>query len=134
MAGSFSYQYRSLMLDYGVGQVAWSPPIGFWVALYVSPPGPGDLGIEAIMDAGRISWPNDLTGFGAAVNGVKTSQIALDVPAQSTELGGITSIGWRDSQTGGMLCFSCDLQEPIPMIVGSTMHFDPGDFTINWSG
>jgi hypothetical protein len=133
MPGSFSYQYRSLMLDYGVGQVAWSPPINLWVALYTADPGPGDLGTEAIMDAGRISWANDLTGWNAAVNGVKTSAIALDVPAQSTALGTIVSIGWRDSQTGGMLCFSCALQTPIPMIVGSTMHFDPGDFTINWS-
>jgi len=32
-----------------------------------------------------------------------------------------------------MLCFSCDLQTPVPMIVGSTMHFEPGDFSINWA-
>lgn len=133
MAGSFSYQFRSLMLDYGIGQVAWTPPVSFWVALYLSPPGPGDQGIEAIMDAGRIVQTNSLASWGAAVNGVKTSQFTLDVPAQLTALGTIQSIGWRDAATGGMLCFSCDLATPIPMIVGSTMHFDPGDFTINWA-
>lgn len=133
MAGSFSYQFRSLMLDYAIGQVAWSPPVSFWVALYLTPPGPGDLGTEAVMDAGRIVQNNDLTSWSQSVNGVKTSQIALDVPAQSTDLGTIVSIGWRDSQIGGMLCFSCDLATPVPMITGSTMHFDPGDFTINWA-
>jgi hypothetical protein len=134
MAGSFSYQYRSLSLDYAVGNVAWTPPVTLWVALYTASPGPSDLGTEAVMDAGRISQPNNNTAWQNSVNGVKKSLLALDVPAQSTALGTITSIGWRDSQTGGMLCFSCDLVTPIPMIVGSALHFDPGDFTINWSG
>jgi hypothetical protein len=133
MPGTFSYQFRSLLLDYGVGSVAWNPPIALWVALYLQTPGPGDLGTEAVMDAGRIQQTNDLTSWNAAVNGVKTNAIALDVPAQQTALGTIVSIGWRDAQLAGMLCFSCDLKDPIPMIVGSTMHFDPGDFTINWS-
>jgi hypothetical protein len=85
------------------------------------------------MDAGRISQVNNNTAWGASVNGVKKNLLALDIPAQSTALGTIVSIGWRDAASGGMLCFSCDLVTPIPMIVGSTLHFDPGDFTINWA-
>ena len=133
MAGTFSYQFRSLMLDYAIGHVAWTPPVALWIALYSTPPGPGDLGTEAVMDAGRIVQNNDLTVWSASVNGVKNSLFTLDIPAQQTALGTITSLGWRDSQTGGMLCFSCDLQTPVPMIVGSTMHFEPGDFSINWA-
>jgi hypothetical protein len=133
MPGSFSFNFRSLVLDYAVGHVAWTPPATFWVALYTAAPGPGDLGTEAIMDAGRISQVNNSTAWGPSVNGVKKNLLALDVPGQSTALGTIVSIGWRDSQTGGMLCFSCDLVTPIPMIIGSTLHFDPGDFTINWA-
>lgn len=134
MAGSFSYNFRSLILDYAVGSIAWTPPTFLWVALYTTSPGPADLGTEAVMDAGRISQPNDNTAWSNAVNGLKHNLLALDVPAQSLALGTIVSIGWRDSQTGGMLCFSCDLQTPIPMIVGSTLHFDPSDFSINWAG
>src|SRR5215831_738927 len=133
MAGTFSYQFRSLMLDYAVGNVAWTPPVALWIALYTAAPGPGDLGTEAVMDAGRIVQNNDLNTWSAAVNGVKNSLFTLDIPAQNTALGTIVSLGWRDHQTSGMLCFSCDLQTPVPMIVGSTMHFEPGDFSINWA-
>jgi hypothetical protein len=133
MPGSFSYQFRSLLLDYAVGKVVWTPPVAFWVAIYTQVPGPGDLGTEAIMDAGRIVQNNDLTTWNQAANGVKTSLFTLDIPAQNTALGTIVSVGWRDAQLAGMLCFSCDLETPIPMIVGSTMHFNPGDFTINWA-
>lgn len=133
MAGSFSYQFRALMLDNGVGQQPFTPPPILWVALYVAPPGPSDLGQEAVMDAGRIQFPNDLTTFAAAVNGVKNSVAVINVPAQTTELGTITSVGWRDSQTGGMLCFSCDLDTPIPMIIGSSINWPKGSFAINWA-
>lgn len=134
MAGAFSYQFRSLLLDYAVGNVIWAPPATLWVALYTASPGPGDLGTEAVMDAGRISQPNDLTAWSQSVNGVKNNLLALDVPPQLTALGTIVSVGWRDQQQDpSMLCFSCDLVTPIPMIVGSALHFDAGDFTINWS-
>jgi hypothetical protein len=134
MAGAFSYQYRSLILDYAVGNVIWTPPATLFVAIYTASPGPGDLGTEAIMDAGRISQPNDLTAWNNAVNGVKNNLLALDVPPQSLALGTIVSIGWRDKDVDpSMLCFSCDLVTPIPMIAGSALHFDAGDFTINWS-
>lgn len=134
MAGSFTYQFRSLILDYAVGNVIWTPPATLWVALYTAPPGPGDLGTEALMDAGRIQQPNNNTAWANAVNGVKTNLIPLDIPAQSLALGSIVSIGWRDKQADpSMLCFSCDLTTPIPMIAGSSLHFNPGDFSINWS-
>lgn len=134
MAGSFSYQFRSLLLDFSVGNVIWTPPAVLWVALYTAAPGPGDLGTEAVMDAGRINQPNNVTAWSSAVNGVKNNLLPLDVPVQSTELGSIVSIGWRDQQHDpSMLCFSCDLVIPIPMIIGSSLHFNPGDFTINWS-
>lgn len=86
------------------------------------------------MDAGRISQPNSNASWSNSINGVKNNLIPLDVPAQLTALGSIVSIGWRDQQTDpSMLCFSCDLNTPIPMIIGSSLHFNPGDFTINWS-
>lgn len=134
MSGTFGYQFRSYILDYAVGNTIWTPPATLWVALYTASPGPGDLGTEAVMDAGRISQPNDITAWAATVNGVKTNLLPLDVPSQLTALGSIVSIGWRDKQTDpSMICFCCDLQTPIPMIVGSSLHFDPGDFSINWT-
>lgn len=133
MAGAFSYQFRNLMLDNGVGGQAFTPPPELWVALYVQSPGPSDLGTEVAMDAGRIMFPNDLTTFGAASNGVKTSVAVINVPAQLTALGTIVSVGWRDSQTAGMLCFACDLDDPIPMIIGSSINWPAGSFTINWA-
>jgi hypothetical protein len=134
MAGTFGYQFRSLILDYAVGNVIWTPPATLWVAMYTASPGPGDLGTEAIMDAGRISQPNNVQAWTATVNGVKTNLVPLDVPAQSTALGTIVSIGWRDHQNDpSMICFCCDLVTPIPMVVGSSLHFNPGDFSINWT-
>jgi hypothetical protein len=139
MAGNFGNAFKSLLLDHAVGNVAWTPPTALWVALYTAAPGPADLGAEAVMDAGRISYPNDSTGWSVAVNGVKHNLLAIDVPPQSTALGEIVSLGFRDAQTDpSTLCFSFDLiatpSFSFVMDIGTGLHFEPGDLTLNIAG
>lgn len=143
MAGTFSTYFRNIMLDHALSGVTFFPVSTLWVALYLTPPGANDLGLEvdftgtleadgSISNYNRVSQTANLTNWPAAVSGVKNNNTPIVFPPMSGTLGMVTSVGWRDAATGGNLLFSCDLVTPILSIVGTVFNFPANTFQILW--
>lgn len=143
MAGVISTYLRNIMLDHALSGATFFPVSTLYVALYLTPPGADDLGLEvdisgtlqpdgSISNYNRFGQPANLTSWTAAVSGVKNNNSVIAWAPQSGTLGNVTSVGWRDAPTAGHLLFSCDLVTPIASIVGTIFSFPPNTFQILW--
>jgi hypothetical protein len=131
------------MWGHAVGSVAFVPTPTLWVAIYTTPPGADDLGLElpfsgavmpdgTISNYGRPSQPNDLTSWGPLIAGQSSNVSTILLPSQNGTMGPVTAVGWRDDPLAGNLYFSMLLGQSIILNVGDNILFAPGVFSILW--
>lgn len=130
---SFSDFLENELLDQVWGGQAYAAPANLFVGL--STTAPADDGTNITEPPGgngyaRVSVPNDLTNWPAAVGGTKQNGTVIQFPTASGAWGTVTHFSIYDAASGGNILGSGSLTTPKTIDSGDTASFAVGDLTV----
>lgn len=129
---SYTDYFEQKNLERAFGNVAWTPPSNWYVALFTVAPGETGGGTEVSGGSyARATVPNDQTnGWNAYSSGAVSNKNAINFPTATASWGTVVAGGLFDASSGGNLCVKGALTTPKVIDTDDTATFGAGQLSI----